>query len=358
MTHINTHNIFGSVFPTDDLTSMVKRLNLTPEDFILDVGGGGAPLPAANVIVEYDLDTGHHRDQIAVPLDNRWVVADIQQLPFAKNQFDYSYCSHVLEHVFDPAQACEELMRVSPRGYIETPRKMTELLHGHPTHRWLIEVIDGKLVFEPRCFIESPFHNFALAHVLNHPTALKCFLQSYRNVSCVQFEWEGRFEYEIKKPPHNQKQFDYNDQTQAAWSHFYFALNLMENQAPLDYLQPHIETALALLPNTPCFLALLGASYLANNKKDDAKIILEKALLDNNVDDSVSQNLSRLSSSYFNSVSLPLGRSPYTITAKPKISHLEHQLLQKEEEILNIYNSHSWKVTRPLRKIKSLLSTK
>ena len=353
MTTINSNNIFGSVFPTDDLAAMAKRLHLTSEQFILDVGGGGSPLPIADIIVEYDLDSGLHRDQIAAPLDNRWVVADIQQLPFQHHKFDFSYCSHVLEHVFDPAQACEELMRVSRRGYIETPRKATELLHGHPTHRWLVEEIDGKLIFEPRCFIESPFHNFALAHILNHPAALKCFLEEYRNVSCVQLEWDGRFEYEVKSPADNTTQFDYSDNKQAAWSHFYFALNLMENHAPLDYLFPHIKTACTLLSNIPCFQALLGACYLAVFKNQEAKVILEGALLDNAADPSVQKNLNRLASPCFDSIELPLQRGIYTISSAHHNRRLENKISEQEKDLMRIYNSRSWKITQPLRMLKS-----
>lgn len=45
----------------------------------------------------------------------------VEQMPFKDKEFDFVYCSHVLEHVVDPIRACRELMRVARRGYIETP---------------------------------------------------------------------------------------------------------------------------------------------------------------------------------------------------------------------------------------------
>ncbi len=349
MTNIN--NIFGAVYPTDDLPAMVNQLNLKPEHFIIDVGAGGSPLPVADVIVEYDLVTGIHRDQTTAPVDNRWVVADIQNLPFNDKIFDFSYCSHVLEHVDNPTLACNELMRISNNGYIETPRKITELLHGHPTHQWLIDIVDNKLIFEPRCFIESPLKNFALAHVLNHPHALQSFLKDYRNISCIQFKWEDKFEYEIKPVPEGQTQFNYKDTEQAAWSHFYFALNLLENQAPLFYVQPHIDTAYQLRPDIPCFISLKAASYLAENNKIQAKILLEK-ILDHHIDDqSIHKNLQKLKDNFIYSVELPLNRKSYTINNQEEVLK---KLLHKEQEILDIYNSNSWKITQPFRAIKSI----
>ncbi len=51
-------------------------------------------------------------------------------LPFADNSFDFVYCRHVLEDLFDPFRLCAEMARVGRAGYIETPSPMAEMCRG------------------------------------------------------------------------------------------------------------------------------------------------------------------------------------------------------------------------------------
>ncbi len=244
-------------FPSLNLERMVDVLNISPNERVLDIGGGGTPLPRADVIVDRYLAAGVDRDNQQAPVDRRWLAGDVQALPFADHTFDLAYCVHVLEHVNNPARACEELMRVARRGYIETPRRLTEMLHGHPTHRWLVDVIDGVLVFQRRMFIESPLHNVMLGHALTDEKIFQAYLVEQRHLTCVQFAWSGRFEYAVIEPPSWQDKFDYDNTEHAGWSHFFFALNLLAQQAPILYVYGHIYQAKALLPNEslPALLA-------------------------------------------------------------------------------------------------------
>lgn len=60
---------------------------------------------------------------------------------FRDKEFDFVYCSHVLEHVRDPAKACAELMRIGKRGFIETPTRGKDLWLGTAAvsnHRWAV----------------------------------------------------------------------------------------------------------------------------------------------------------------------------------------------------------------------------
>ena len=74
----------------------------------------------------------------------------IENLPFADSEFDFVYCSHVLEHVDNPEAACRELMRVAKRGYIETPTRGKDLWFDTAkvsNHRWGIELFNDALIF-------------------------------------------------------------------------------------------------------------------------------------------------------------------------------------------------------------------
>jgi SAM-dependent methyltransferase len=310
---MNFSNEFGPLFPTENQQLMIEALKIKHTDFVLDVGGGGSPFQRADIIIDYDLHSGYHRDENIAPIDNRWIAADIHSLPFTDKTFDFVYCSHVLEHTEDPQKACEELMRVAHRGYIETPRKMTELIHGHPTHRWLVDTEENLITFEPRLFIDCPTRNFGLAHLLNYPSALDLFLTQYRNVSCVQLLWERTFKYRIHFSSNKDEQFNYNNTTQAAWSHFYFALNLLSNHAPAEYTQPHINRALHLIPELPIFKSLDAAALLISGKIEESALLLEQLSTLKNIDDSVNINLEAIKSKSINSISLPLSRGEYIL---------------------------------------------
>ena len=184
------------------------------------------------------------------------VAADIASLPFKEKSFDFVFCSHVLEHVKDPALACRELIRVAKRGYIETPRKWTEFYAGHPSHRWLVDLKDGKLFFEKRRFLDSPFMNFILPQVWKSPQLYERALTTFRNITCVQFLWEDSFEFVVDDRI-TEDDFNYDDPEQAAYSHYCFARNILEFDAPPEYGMFHIETAIKLFPTNNEYKKLL-----------------------------------------------------------------------------------------------------
>ena len=69
------------------------------------------------------------------------LVRDVTRLPDDWDKvFDLVLCSHVLEHVSDPLQACRELSRVAKAGVIVCPSPMTDALFAihEPTHRWWV----------------------------------------------------------------------------------------------------------------------------------------------------------------------------------------------------------------------------
>ena len=145
-------------FPGGD-EFLARVLGITPEDHVLDVGGGAEPFHYASVVCERDLRGTDQRAGRSAKLDRRFVAGDAQALPFPDRSFDFAFSRHVLEHVADPKAACTEMMRVAARGFIETPCALSEYLVGDPTHRWLVRAEDRTLIFTPRPFVEHPFGN-------------------------------------------------------------------------------------------------------------------------------------------------------------------------------------------------------
>ena len=70
-------------------------------------------------------------------------------MPFGDKTFDFVYCSHVLEVVEEPVKACQEIMRVGARGFIETPTlgKDTLLAWARGLQRWHVVGIGETLCF-------------------------------------------------------------------------------------------------------------------------------------------------------------------------------------------------------------------
>ena len=312
-------NVLGDVYPTETPEHMAAALGVKNGESVLDIGGGHSPLPEATVVVEYNLTSGHDRDGHTVVLDARYMEGDAQNLPFPDKSFDFAYASHVFEHVREPALACSEMIRVAQRGYIETPRKLTELYAGYPSHRWLVDVYDGVLTFERRWFIESPFQNCVLAHVHNFKGAREKALVDFRNLCCVQFPWQGDFKFAVIERPGWRDEFDYDNPTHAAWSHFYFALNLLANGDSWENVHVHSQTALGTLSKEGVFHLLDGVIHVLRGQMDEGRQSFERAQLLHCDDAALASNLNALRTDAEH-CHLPLGRG---LIARLKTKHEE-----------------------------------
>ena len=124
---------------------------------VLEVGGGQAPHPRSDVVVDkYVVDDFERSGEAGLALTRPLIVADGECLPFANAAFAYSIASHVLEHATDPAVFAAELTRVSQAGFVQVPSRSSELVYGWPYHPWLISKQDRTLLFEPKPQAASP----------------------------------------------------------------------------------------------------------------------------------------------------------------------------------------------------------
>ena len=202
-------NSEGRVYPTLHEELMVQLLQITPQERVLDIGGGDAPFGRANVVTDAFPDMNAHRSGRAVQRGQaggtvEFVPCFAEALPFPDKAFDVAYCRMVLEHVIDPAAACHEMMRVARRGFLETPAPLAEYLGGHSTHRWIVwvERLPGKL--PTLVFRRKPFRRAPLAYALRGPWFDNANFRfawewQYRNIVCTQFAWEGEFAFRIEE---------------------------------------------------------------------------------------------------------------------------------------------------------------
>ena len=112
---------------------------VTADSLVLDVGSGDKPHWRADVLVDRYLGAEHagqRSGRAAARVSRPLFDADAAALPFADGAFDYAICSHVLEHVPDPAAVVAELTRVARAGYIEVPDAASAKILDFPSHLW------------------------------------------------------------------------------------------------------------------------------------------------------------------------------------------------------------------------------
>ena len=171
---------------------------------VLDVGSGGYPFPHATHLADlYMSGTSHRSEPLCrgtLPLQQ----CDLERLPYADHTFDFVYCSHVLEHVKDPAKACEELMRVGKRGYIETPTRLSDVMFNFTRlrdhHKWHVSCVGGALIFMPweeRERRDTQINEFFLMAHSKYKNAFQELLHGHRDLFVNMLLWKERFVYYV-----------------------------------------------------------------------------------------------------------------------------------------------------------------
>ena len=169
-------------------------MNIRADDFVLEIGSGHNPKTRSDVLCDKFIADNEQRGG-AIVADRPMVEADGQFLPFADGAFDYVICSHVLEHVEDPAQLIAELERVARRGYIETPSEIGERIYGWHYHNWVVNLVDDCLMLrrnEGNPQFGQLFHRLVVTDKY-----WKRFHITHHNLFLVQYEWEDKINYEI-----------------------------------------------------------------------------------------------------------------------------------------------------------------
>jgi len=160
---------------------------------VLEIGPGQTPFAAATAFVDW-------QDWPSLAGKSTSVL-DINQdrLPFPDQSFDFIYCRHTLEDIYNPFWVCREMARVGRAGYIETPSPVAECCRGvdggapawrgYHHHRYIIWVEDGALTFVAKYpFIEYLNFGEAEAQLVGVLNADPMFWNTY-------FFWDGSLPY-------------------------------------------------------------------------------------------------------------------------------------------------------------------
>lgn len=193
-------------------------LEIDPKWKVLDVGSGHQPHRRANVILDKYIGETIHRttQKVELPEDKYFVLGDALSTPFANKEFDFVIASHVAEHIDDPILFCNELQRISKRGYIETPGPITEFLLPANSHKWIVRKKGNMLIFKKNNRTK-PFSNFFYSifylnrdgydfPTKNSNNKLLKFISwalnsgwKYLPLTYARLVWEGNFDCKVKK---------------------------------------------------------------------------------------------------------------------------------------------------------------
>ena len=190
--------------PLNTWTFQNERMafDIQPGDKVLDMGSGGWPFKQATHLADMHPGKTSHRMEDLQRDHRPFVVIDAQQMPFLDKEWDFIFCSHVLEHLDRPGEACRELMRVSRKGYIEVPTRLSDVMLNFTRlkehHRWHGLTLGNTLVLiewteEERRDMGSNFF-FQSLHSRYHNPFQQLFEDNWR-MFYAMLPWEGRFKF-------------------------------------------------------------------------------------------------------------------------------------------------------------------
>jgi len=129
-------------------------LEANPELHVVDLGCGAAgACPFADVLVDIHDHSSRFEDKKFITHD-----LNVTPFPFKDKEFDFSFTSHILEHIKEPIPFLQEIVRISKSGYIEVPSPLIDnLVSGNDGsdpngHKWwcFLNDMKGELILRPR----------------------------------------------------------------------------------------------------------------------------------------------------------------------------------------------------------------
>lgn len=158
---------------------------------VVDMGSGEKPFWRADVFVD-KLSLGNV--QRASKFDTihdlgMFVDSDVERMPFKTGAFDFSFASHLLEHVEDPGAVIQEITRISKSGYIEIPNGIIETIQPFDSHLWFVFKNKKKLTFVRK---SKKLHEALRLNGKGYGSLL-----SKVNEPFIRLYWKKTIEYEV-----------------------------------------------------------------------------------------------------------------------------------------------------------------
>lgn len=204
-------------------------------DLVLDIGSGDKPFWRADVFLDkLSLDNRQRISGLNTVSDLGWFVdSDITKTPFKNRAFDFSFCSHLLEHVEDPAAVIDEITRISKAGYIEVPNGLIEAIQPFHSHLWFVYYADQTLTFVRK---SQQMHDLLIKNGQPNTNAIGHFPKPF-----IQIHWQNKLKYQIINLPKGVTPFRVTEEFHSTDNRPNYYLILVHILRRLFYRSKHID---------------------------------------------------------------------------------------------------------------------
>jgi SAM-dependent methyltransferase len=171
---------------------------------VLDIGSGDKPHWRADVLLDRyvgEEHAGQRSGRAAARVDRPLFDADAAAMPFADGAFDYVICSHVLEHVVDPAAVAAEIARVGRAGYLEVPEAASAKILDFPSHLWWCRLRGSTLVMTAKTAPAFDGEIQAFIDASGIERRLADLLDADFDRRVISLPWSGRLDIEVEGTP-------------------------------------------------------------------------------------------------------------------------------------------------------------
>ncbi len=158
---------------------------------VVDIGSGDKPFWRADVFVDkLSLGNVQRASKFNTIHDmGMFVDSDVARMPFRDKTFDFSFASHLLEHVKDPDKVIKEITRISKGGYIEVPNGLLETIRPFDSHLWFVYQEGKKIVFVRK---GKRLHEVLTKNGFKYDSLLNTIPQPF-----IRLYWSKTIAYEI-----------------------------------------------------------------------------------------------------------------------------------------------------------------
>ena len=110
---------------------------------VLEIGPGHLPFSKATDFCGWTMEEKERLQNY------KTADASSEMLPYKDKEFDFLYCRHVIEDLWNPVNCLKEISRIAKEGYIETPSALCEMTkdvdggnnvpwRGYNHHRYIV----------------------------------------------------------------------------------------------------------------------------------------------------------------------------------------------------------------------------
>ncbi len=179
---------------------IIQKFNIKPTDKVLDIGGSMKQHKLIHIDTLVDIispeESPYKKEKLTA---KRFLRLDItkEKLPFKNNSFDFIFCTHTLEDLYNPFLLISEMSRVGKRGYITTPSFGQDIAYSHLNltdwatgarrvpgiahHKWLFYLKKGIMQIIPKNYSLLATTEFQVSRWLGEPE--------------FEYPWQGRIKY-------------------------------------------------------------------------------------------------------------------------------------------------------------------